>query len=162
LYVRLVRSRFRGHHSLGFLPRLAKVWIVSDITAAIRLDLLAGSDFEPVHRLTPMRFNQCPPNVNAGIARSVAQAFPHSLSPSQLCGPTVLRSQQQPEQAALSKRWNRGRLRVTQPVFMNSVNGTIHAILSLVGSAKTVGSFFAPPFVSSLLVGMAKRRQRSR
>jgi alpha-beta hydrolase superfamily lysophospholipase len=44
-----------------------------------------------------------------------------SLSSNQLCGLTVLRSQQQPEQAALSKRWNRGRVRVTQPVLMNSV-----------------------------------------
>src|SRR5215472_7992589 len=87
-----------------------------------------------------MRFNQCPPNANAGIARSVAQAFPHSLSSSQLCGLTVLRSQQQPEQAALSKRWNRGRVRVAQPVFMNSVNGTIHAILSLVGSAEILSN----------------------
>ena len=114
----------------------AKVWIFSDMTASIRLDLIAGSDFEPVRRLTPRRFNQCPPNVNAAIARSVAQAFPYSHSSNQLCGLTVLRSQQQPEQSALSKRWDRRRIRVAQPVFMNSVNGTIHGILSLVGSAE--------------------------
>ena len=102
-----------------------------------RLDLVAGRAFEPVHRLTPMRFNQCPPNANAGIARSVAQEFPHSLSSSQLCGLTVLRSQQQPEQAALSKRWDRRRIRVAQPVFMNSVNGTIHAILLSVASTES-------------------------